>query len=781
MKLYQAIENEISIDDISALHEAVGNICYTCKDFSNGEFDEAVAYFSSKVPGFMDNHLVGNLISSEKTNYSEDDFADAIFMLKKNFCKERIEDVKKIGKAVYGNSSHSISSNVSKQKLIINLIQKVANKIKDLLQKAIVTFKQALAKNSQFIKKYNESLIKNSDAVNNIEVEWIDIDELFSINNQFQVIAKPSYEDKINDAVQKSDVQEYLSYLKGYKPKKITIKISDSRIGGIKNLLNMFDKLRFGNTGCWNVDEWRKKMNRASNVIADKKSNASDSEIKDSLLCQCYYLYARAMVNAQSSLLVSCKNALTKAIGVTYNIKESTINAAMQTHQNEALTILNNIVIEVELPSMINEFNYFIKPLFNNTIITEDDNMAIKYLDINQESNLIPVTEGNFIETVKSKIISIIEKIEQFIDKILFKLREEGLVIKEYREALLKHASEVNDIEMDTLKLDQDLVTILAQGCDIKFDNIDAMNKAIESLKKYDADYISSNTEKSTIGEYGGIEEVIKFSNVNSKAYLEAKAKLRNTKREIKGQRKEISKEAYSTAMQLCNLYGSTVSRIGLTQYRNFHAAITKATNKAKTLKEFATCGICDEFNAFMESAFGESVKTDYKTIDISDGDGVDITDTIKGDPENWQGIIPDDTIGDITAEFDSFLEATFGTTAPLIEGSYEDKKISQMSHKNYSNDEDIAELYDSIGDLETAIKATKFLLKAYKAGKAKQSDSKFMISMYKTKYTYEQLQEKLSKLQKRYSEAKAAYEKAGGDTAYYTQQAAKIIIRTKA
>ena len=39
------------------------------------------------------------------------------------------------------------------------------------LWKVILAFKQALAKNSQFIKKYNESLIKNQDAVNNIEVE----------------------------------------------------------------------------------------------------------------------------------------------------------------------------------------------------------------------------------------------------------------------------------------------------------------------------------------------------------------------------------------------------------------------------------------------------------------------------------------------------------------------------------------------------------------------------------------------------------------------------------
>ena len=630
--------------------------------------------------------------------------------------------------------------------------------------------------------------------------------------------------------------------------------------------------------------------------------------------------------------------------------------------------------------------------------------MAIKYLDINQESNLIPVTEeGNFIETVKNKIISIIEKIEQFIDKILFKLREEGLVIEKHRQALIKHASEVNDIEMDLLKIEPEKIAELGTCLPDDNSNIDDINRVIEYMKKYDADFISKNTVKTTIGECnGGVIGLIRLTDSMGKYYLKFKSELREKKRRIKGQHKEISKEVYSTLIQMYNLYGSTISRLCLTQYRNFHAAITKATNKTKTLKEFAACGICDEFNAFMESNFGlnEGTATDYKTVDISDCGGVDITDTIDGNFDNWEGIIPDNTIGDITAEFDdflestfdsmdfdndaaineqfdqmidrvmlesdssskvsklkselektcvgktehqidailykyyklcrgkavaaiiggsasagavvgaiaggitaggagaaagaaggamfggvagcyvyifiasyyigklnkfnipllkkrrriekiiydtedllekardknktkeakelesllrkerreldrlqritsdkvqkvnsagaysestglpnitaefdSFLEATFGATTPtdLIEGSYEDKKISQMSHKKYSSDEDIAELYDSIADLEHAIKATKFLLKAYKSGKAKQSDSKFMISMYKTKYTYEQLQEKLSKLQKRYSEAKAAYEKAGGDTAYYMQQAAKIIIRTKA
>lgn len=579
MQRYEVIEKALAIQDISALREALGNICYTCRDFSDGEFDEVLKYVLRSGINIMDDHLDGELVSDGKSSFVKSDFTKAVFMLKENFCKERIEDVKKIGKAVYGNSSHSISSNVSKQKLIINLIQKVANKIKDLLQKAIVTFKQALAKNSQFIKKYNESLIKNQDAVNNIEVEWIDIDELFSINNQFQVIAKPSYEDKINDAVQKSDVQECLSYLKGYKPKKITIKISDSRIGGIKNLLSMFDKLRFGNTGCWNVDEWRKKMNRASNVIANKKSNASDSEIKDSLLCQCYYLYARAMVNAQSSLLVSCKNALTKAIGVTYNIKESTINAAMQTHQNEASTVLNNIFIEVELPSMINEFNYFIKPLFNNTIISEGDNMAIKYL-------------------------------------------------------------------------------------------------------------ATTN-----------------------------------------------------------NGYGSY-----------------------------------DEFNAFMESNFGlnEGAATDYKTIDISDCGGVDITDTISDNFDNWEGIIPDNTIGDITAEFDSFLEAAFGITPPdlINEGMSEDSDISEVASPNYADyiiaQHDIQVLHSAMSYLYDNIQIVKDLIEGYKTGRVRKPKWGIYFSMNKTVFDKESLARKLKRMQNNYDKIEDAYNKMGGAQMYYAALAAE-------
>lgn len=102
LKKYQAIEDGIAKGDVKALREAVGSICYVRRDFSSGEFDEAVNYVSAKVPGFMDSSLVGSpTVSSQKTSFTDDDFARAVFELKKNFCQERIADVKKIGKALY--------------------------------------------------------------------------------------------------------------------------------------------------------------------------------------------------------------------------------------------------------------------------------------------------------------------------------------------------------------------------------------------------------------------------------------------------------------------------------------------------------------------------------------------------------------------------------------------------------------------------------------------------------------------------------------------------------
>ena len=84
------------------MREAIGTLCYTSRDFSSGEFLEAISYVESKGIKLKEDSLVGELVSKGKKTFTEDDFEDAVFELKENFCQERIDDVMMIGKAVYG-------------------------------------------------------------------------------------------------------------------------------------------------------------------------------------------------------------------------------------------------------------------------------------------------------------------------------------------------------------------------------------------------------------------------------------------------------------------------------------------------------------------------------------------------------------------------------------------------------------------------------------------------------------------------------------------------------
>lgn len=105
MQKYDTIEKGIKNNDIRSLRAAIGSICCISRDFSDGEFDEVVKYVEQHGIKLKDNELIGRpTISSQKNEFSEEDFARAIFELKKNFCDERIEDVKAIGRALYGNN-----------------------------------------------------------------------------------------------------------------------------------------------------------------------------------------------------------------------------------------------------------------------------------------------------------------------------------------------------------------------------------------------------------------------------------------------------------------------------------------------------------------------------------------------------------------------------------------------------------------------------------------------------------------------------------------------------
>jgi len=100
------IEKCLANNDVDGLRQAIGSICYTSRDFSSGEFDEAVSYVKSKEKRLMEEfNSSPELISKTKDNFTQEDFGDAVFELKSNFCEERIWDVKTIGKFLSKNIS----------------------------------------------------------------------------------------------------------------------------------------------------------------------------------------------------------------------------------------------------------------------------------------------------------------------------------------------------------------------------------------------------------------------------------------------------------------------------------------------------------------------------------------------------------------------------------------------------------------------------------------------------------------------------------------------------
>lgn len=104
MQKYETIEKGIRNNDVKSLRAAIGSICCVSRDFSDGEFEDVVKYVEKQGIKLKDDQLFGRpTISSQKKEFSEEDFARAVFELKKNFCDERIEDVKTIGRALYGD------------------------------------------------------------------------------------------------------------------------------------------------------------------------------------------------------------------------------------------------------------------------------------------------------------------------------------------------------------------------------------------------------------------------------------------------------------------------------------------------------------------------------------------------------------------------------------------------------------------------------------------------------------------------------------------------------
>lgn len=100
------LDERIKAGDRTALISLLTNICYVDKNFSTGEFDEALNYVKERygeifAPSFdADPPLYGPRVQNGE-QLTNKDFTDAVAHLNYNFCQERVDDIKKLGKHLF--------------------------------------------------------------------------------------------------------------------------------------------------------------------------------------------------------------------------------------------------------------------------------------------------------------------------------------------------------------------------------------------------------------------------------------------------------------------------------------------------------------------------------------------------------------------------------------------------------------------------------------------------------------------------------------------------------
>ena len=97
-----SIERYISENDPKSVKRSLGAICYTI-DLDNGNFDKALNYIENKRGMKIKEKFNSEfplVYSNDKKDYSGRDLGLAIAQMQENFSPERIDDVKKISKAI---------------------------------------------------------------------------------------------------------------------------------------------------------------------------------------------------------------------------------------------------------------------------------------------------------------------------------------------------------------------------------------------------------------------------------------------------------------------------------------------------------------------------------------------------------------------------------------------------------------------------------------------------------------------------------------------------------
>lgn len=107
------VDKELQRENRRGVRRLLVNICEFDPTFSTGEFDDALEYvckikgvdiydpFEAKL-----NPLYGNRVSLKDSTLQKNDFIASVAYLLENFCPERIEDTKKLGRYLFPEEMH---------------------------------------------------------------------------------------------------------------------------------------------------------------------------------------------------------------------------------------------------------------------------------------------------------------------------------------------------------------------------------------------------------------------------------------------------------------------------------------------------------------------------------------------------------------------------------------------------------------------------------------------------------------------------------------------------
>lgn len=112
-ELTDLIDQGIRENDMMCVRRALTSMCPFDRVFAQGKFDNGIEYVL-RVKGISEDELyvafdptlfplMSERVDAKDSTLTEDDYTHAVFYLTENFCPERIEDVKKLGRYLFPN------------------------------------------------------------------------------------------------------------------------------------------------------------------------------------------------------------------------------------------------------------------------------------------------------------------------------------------------------------------------------------------------------------------------------------------------------------------------------------------------------------------------------------------------------------------------------------------------------------------------------------------------------------------------------------------------------